>query len=86
MYKYILITFIIFGSWTLINSGISFYGSLLGSASLPLNNLVRSKSNSLDTEVDLVDGQQSATPVSFIYLFNPILFVSVQSYILSTLL
>ncbi|KAJ7336518.1 hypothetical protein OS493_011728 [Desmophyllum pertusum] len=35
---------------------------LLGSASVPLSNLVRSKNNSLDTEVDLVDGEQRATP------------------------
>ncbi|RMX57790.1 hypothetical protein pdam_00006779 [Pocillopora damicornis] len=35
---------------------------LLGSATVPLNNLVRSKSKSVDTEVNLVDGEQRATP------------------------
>lgn len=35
---------------------------LIGSASIPLNNLVRSKNNSLDTEVELLDGEQRATP------------------------
>ena len=42
--------------------------SLLGSASVPLSNLVRSKNKSLDTEVDLVDGEKRATPVSVVNL------------------
>lgn len=46
-----------------INQTSSSY-SLLGSATVPLNNLVRSKSKSVDTEVNLVDGEQRATPVS----------------------
>lgn len=48
-----------------INQTSSSY-SLLGSATVPLNNLVRSKSKSVDTEVNLVDGEQRATPVSTI--------------------
>jgi len=38
---------------------------LLGTASVPLSNLVRSKNKSQDKDVNLVDGQQNATSVSF---------------------
>ena len=47
---------------------------LLGSASVPLNNLVRSKNNSMETEVDLLDGENNATPVSslsYVGIFGP---------------